>query len=194
MKTALLLLDLQNEMIHADGAVGKHGLAKVVADRRVIENAAQALHHARSVGHTVVHVRLGFRDDYADALSRAPRIEKLKGEKACIASQWGCEFPAALTPASLELVVTKQCVNPFYNTILAAYLARHGIEKLVIGGVVTNLVVEMTARVADDAGYRVQVLEDCCAAPNPVWHEFSTSSMLPMFAELSTTAKYVAGH
>ena len=193
MKTALLLLDLQNEMVSSDGAIGKNGLAKVVADRRVIENAASALKYARTSGHAVVHVRLGFRSDYADALSRAPRIEKLKTEKACIASTWGCEFPDVLEPAAGELVVTKQCVNPFYNTILAAWLARHGVETLVIGGVVTNLVVEMTARVADDAGFRVRVLEDCCAAPNPTWHEFSTGSILPMFGEVTSTANYTTG-
>ena len=55
------------------------------------------------------------------------------------------------------------------------------------GGVVTNLVVEMTARAADDAGFGLTVLEDVCAAPNPAWHAFSTENILPLFATVSST-------
>ena len=180
-------------MIDQNGAIGKGGLADVVAARNVIHNASRALNHARSEGHLVAHVRLGFRADYADVLSRAPRIEKLKSAHACISTSWGCEFPELLKPTPNEMIITKQCVNPFYNTLLMPWLARHGIEKLVIGGVVTNLVVETTARAADDAGFHIRVLEDCCAAPNPAWHAFSIGSMLPMFSEITTSQTYASG-
>ena len=46
-----------------------------------------------------------------------------------------------------------------------------GIKQLLIGGIVTNLVVESTARAADDAGFAVTALEDLCAAPSAEWHE-----------------------
>ncbi len=186
-KTALLLLDLQNEMVDPKGKVGAGGLAKVVADRQVLENARYALDKARTAGMDVVHVRLGFRPDYADALSRAPRVAKMKEHGAVIAGTWGTEFPEIVAPLPNELVVTKQCVSPFFNTILMAWLQRRGIEHLVFGGVVTNLVVEMTARVADDAGFGLTVLEDCCAAPNPAWHAFSVENILPLFATVSNT-------
>ena len=39
MKSALLLLDLQNEMVDPKGKVGAHGLAKIVEDRGVLVNA-----------------------------------------------------------------------------------------------------------------------------------------------------------
>ena len=39
-KTALLLLDLQNEMVDAKGKVGGGGLAKVVAERGVLRTPA----------------------------------------------------------------------------------------------------------------------------------------------------------
>jgi nicotinamidase-related amidase len=57
----------------------------------------------------------------------------------------------------------------------------------VIGGVVTNLVVESTARAADDAGLAITVLEDVCAAPNPEWHDFAIRNTLPLFAQISST-------
>ena len=186
-KSALLLLDLQNEMVDVKGKVGGGGLAKVVAERQVLENAAHALAAARSSGMDVVHVRLGFRADYLDALSVAPRVTKMKDNKACIAGTWGTEFPTLVAPLDSELVVTKQCVNPFFNTGLMAWLLHRNIDSLVIGGVVTNLVVEMTARAADDAGFGLTVLEDVCAAPNPAWHAFSTENILPLFATVSST-------
>jgi biuret amidohydrolase len=187
MKTALLLLDLQNEMVDPKGKVGAGGLAKVVAERGVLANARHALDAARSAQMDVVHVRLGFRADYADALSVAPRIAKMKEHGAAVAGTWGTEFPELLAPRPNELVVTKQCVHPFFNTGLMNWLLHRRVEKLVFGGVATNLVVEMTARAADDAGFALTVLEDCCAAPNPAWHAFSVENILPMFATVSST-------
>lgn len=190
-KTALLLLDLQNEMVDPTGKIGGGGLAKIVAERNVLSNAATALEAARKQGLVVAHVRLGFRPDYADCLSVAPRIAKLKASGAAIVGSWGCDFPVEIVPLPSEPIFTKQCVNPFFNTGLMIWLLHQGVTDLVIGGVVTNLVVEATARAADDAGFAVTVLEDCCAAPNPAWHQFAIESILPVFAKISTVAEFV---
>lgn len=190
--TALLLLDLQNEMVDPKGKVGGGGLAKVVAERNVVENAAAALAAARKRGNPVVHVRLGFRADYLDALSVAPRIDKLKANNVAVLGTWGTEFPEALKPADSELVVTKQCVNPFFGTNLMNWLAQSGVRHVVLGGVVTNLVVESTARAADDAGFAVTVLEDCCAAPNADWHTFAIENTLPLFGSISSSKAFAA--
>jgi biuret amidohydrolase len=185
--TALLLLDLQNEMVDPNGKIGAGGLARVVAERGILERAARALAAARDAGVPVVFVRLGFRPDYSDALSVAPRVEKLKANKAAMVGTWGTAFPESIEPRETELVVTKQCVNPFHNTGLLNWLLARGIRRIVIGGVVTNLVVESTARAADDAGLAVTVLEDLCAAPNPEWHDFAIRNTLPLFAQIGST-------
>jgi biuret amidohydrolase len=187
---ALLLLDLQNEMVDLQGKVGSGGLAKVVAERGVLSKAARARELATASGMPTVFVRLGFRPDYADALSVAPRIARLKENRAAILGTWGTEFPEVLTPQPQDLIVTKQCVNPFYGTGLLNWLLRRNVSAVVIGGVATNLVVESTARAADDAGLAVTVLEDCCAAPNPSWHQFSVENMLPLFGEVSCVSQY----
>jgi nicotinamidase-related amidase len=192
-KTALLLLDLQNEMVDPAGKVGGGGLARIAAERGVLANASRALQAARSHGLVVGHIRLGFRSDYADCLSVAARIDKLKSSGAAILGTWGCEFPAEVKPADSEPVFTKQCVNPFFNTSLMVWLLRRGVSNLVIGGVATNLVVEATARAADDAGFAVTVLEDCCAAPSPVWHQFAVENMLPLFGKVTSTDSFIAG-
>jgi nicotinamidase-related amidase len=188
---ALLILDLQNEMVDPKGKIGASGLASVVEQRSVLAKAAVVIDRARKNNVPVVYVRLGFRADYLDALSVAARIEKLKANKAAILGTWGTEFPESIAPREDELVVTKQCVNPFYNTGLMNWLQARGIRRIAIGGVVTNLVVESTARAADDAGLAVTVLEDLCAAPNPEWHDFAVKNMLPLFANVTTSDTFL---
>lgn len=190
--SALLLLDLQNEMVHPNGKIGGGGLAKIAEERGVVDKAAKALEAARAKRLKVAHIRLGFRADYADALSVAPRIAKLKESGAAILGTWGTEFPEKLTPRADEIIITKQCVNPFFNTGLLSWLHKNGIKEITIAGVATNQVVESTARYADDAGLAVTVLEDCCASPNPEWHRFSIEKMLPLFGRVITSSDFVS--
>lgn len=190
VKSALLLLDLQNEMVDPAGKVGSHGLAAAAAANNVVANAAAALAAARKAGLPVAHVRLGFRPDYSDCASVAPRIATLKANNAAVIGTWGTEFPAALTPRDGELVVTKQCVSPFNNTPLLGWLRDNGIQRLFFGGVATPLVVEMTARVADDAGFAPVVLADLCAAPSAEMHAYSLERVIPMFGEVTTSADF----
>jgi biuret amidohydrolase len=192
MKSALLLLDLQNEMVDPKGKVGAHGLAKIVEDKGVLVNAKACLEAARAAGMAVVHVRLGFRPDYADCLSVAARITGLKNNKAAIVGEFGTEFHPMVAPLDGELVITKQCVNPFFNTGLMTWLMQNGIKRLYMGGVATHLVVESTARFADDAGFAPVVIEDVCAAPNPALHDHFISMIAPAVGTVSNTAEFVA--
>lgn len=190
--SALLLLDLQNEMVDPQGRIGAGGLAKVVEERGVLANAARALAAARGAGMTIVHVRLGFRPDYADSLSVAPRIAKLKEHRAAIVGTWGTEFHDAVKPRDDELIVTKQCVNPFFNTGLLTFLLHRGIRRVVLAGVTTNLVIESSARFCDDAGLAVTVLEDCCASPQLEWHRFAVENILPLFGSVMSSTAWIA--
>jgi biuret amidohydrolase len=192
MKSALLLLDLQNEMVDPKGKVGAHGLAKIVEERGVLENARRCLEAARAAGIAVVHVRLGFRSDYADCLSVAARITGLKSNRAAIVGEFGTEFHSAVAPVDGELIITKQCVNPFFNTGLMTWLMQNGIKRLYMGGVATHLVVESTARFADDAGFAPVVIEDICAAPNPALHDHFISMIAPALGVVSNTDAFLA--
>lgn len=192
MKSALLLLDLQNEMVDPAGKVGAHGLAKIVEERGVLTNAGRCLEAARKAGMAVVHVRLGFRPDYADCLSVAARIAGLKNNRAAIVGEFGTEFHPAVAPLDGELVITKQCVNPFFNTGLMTWLMQNGIKRLYLGGVATHLVVESSARFADDAGFAPVVIEDICAAPNPALHDHFIANIAPAVGTVSTTEAFCA--
>lgn len=192
MKSALLLLDLQNEMVSHEGKVGAHGLARIVDERGVLVNAKRCLEAARAAGMAVVHVRLGFRPDYADCLSVAARIGGLKANRAAIVGEFGTEFHPEVAPIEGEMIITKQCVNPFFNTGLMTWLMQNGIKRLYMGGVATHLVVESTARFADDAGFAPVVIEDICAAPNPALHDHFITMIAPAVGTVGSTAQFVA--
>jgi nicotinamidase-related amidase len=88
-------------------------------------------------------------------------------------------------------VVTKGCVSAFIGTNLQSKLIANAAEELVLGGVATNQVVESTARIAADMGYRVTVLEDLCASFDADMHAFSVEQMLPNFGRVTDSRAYL---
>jgi nicotinamidase-related amidase len=191
MKTALIILDMQNELIDPNGKVGSKGFSKVVAERKLVEKLASAAKEMRVRKQPVVFVRVGFEPGYIDALSRSARVDHLKEMNALVIGEFGTEFPAALSPLPGELVVTKRAVNPFHNTNLLNWLLHHGVERVVLGGVYTHMVVDSTARHADDSGLVVTVLEDCCASPDPEVHRVECEKILPVFGTVTTLAAFL---
>lgn len=182
--TALLVCDVQNDLVDPKGKVGAGGLAKIVAERNLLSNLKALIASVRGKGWPVVYVGLGYREDYRDVLSVAPRIAKARESKVAVRGEWGAEFHPDIAPQAGDIVFYKQWVNPFFGTPLLEWLRRNGVDSLLIAGTATNLVVESAARYADDAGFAVSVVEDCCASPNPAWHEFAVTQILPVFGKV----------
>ncbi len=60
-----------------------------------------------------------------------------------------------------DLLVEKQVHSAFYGRPdLKAWLDDHGIRRVAIAGIQTNMCCETTARMASDLGYRMQFIED----------------------------------
>jgi nicotinamidase-related amidase len=93
----------------------------------------------------------------------------------------------ALEPHPGELVVNKTTYGTFNSTGLDHALRSMGIASLVVGGVVTNVCVETTARDAADRGYEVVLLDDGCAAFSPEIHEATLLSFQGPFGRVRTT-------
>ena len=185
--SALLVLDVQNDLVDPKGKVGAGGLAKIVADRKLLPNLKALIARVRESGWPVVYVGLGYREDYKDVLSVAPRIAKAREGKVAVLGEWGSEFHPDVAPQNGDVVFHKQWVNPFFGTSLLEWLRRNNLGHLYLAGTATNLVVESAARYADDAGFSVSVVEDCCASPNPAWHEFAVTQILPVFARVMSS-------
>jgi nicotinamidase-related amidase len=186
------VLDVQNELVDPKGKVGSEGFAKVVQERGLLDKIRRVQKAMRAHGLPVVFVRVGFRSDYADAISRSARLARLKKLDALHIGSWGLEFPDEIKPRADEMIYTKRAVNPFMNTGLLTWLRANGVETLALCGVYTHMVVDSTARYADDSGFVVKVLEDCCASPDPELHRIEVEKILPLFGQVVSSQTFIA--
>ncbi len=189
--TALLVLDVQNELVDPKGKVGHEGFWRVVEERRLLPKIRAVLDAMRSRRMPVAFVNVGFRADYADAISRSARLDRLKRMNAIVAGTWATDFPESIAPLPSEMIFTKRAVNPFFNTALESWLHRSGVDTVALCGVYTHMVVDSTARYADDAGFYVKVLEDCCASPDPELHRIEVEKILPLFGQVMTSEAFL---
>ena len=177
MKEILLVLDMQNDLVHADGPNGKSPLGARVQQRGIIERSARLIARARAAGVRVGYVRVGFSPDYRECptgsavFSGAPQAGIFK------LGTWGTEIHPDLAPRSEDVQVVKHRVSPFYSTSLELQLRTLGVQRIICLGVSTQAVVQATVRDAHDRDFQVVVVEDCCAAHSPEEHLNSMASI-----------------
>jgi len=183
--TAVLLMDLQEAMCRPQGRVGAGGLADEIARRDVLGKAGALLSVLRRHRANVIHVRVGFDEEYSLMTSGSPRFALFAERGLMQNGSDEARICAEVAPAPGEPVITKGCVNSFVGTALMSLLHRKSVNHLVLAGVATNHVVEGTARFAADSGFNVTVLEDVCAGVCEEMHRFSVEKILPNYATVT---------
>jgi nicotinamidase-related amidase len=190
-KQALLILDMMNEIVRADGAWAEmgYGYGPQAEERDVVPKTVLAVEKARAAEIPVIYVTVGFSKSYAEWPSGSPVFTE-EGKKARLLQlgTWGQETHEALAPREDEVLVTKKRVSPFYATFLEVLLRTQGVEELLLCGVATDHVVMATARDGHDRDFRIKVLEDCCAAASQERHE-AAIVVLDGVAEITTSTK-----
>jgi nicotinamidase-related amidase len=177
MKSIYLILDMQNDLVHADGPNGKSPLGEQVRARRVVENTAAALAKARQAGIAVGFVRVGFSEGYPECPKGSPVFGGAPKAGLFQLGQWGTQIHEALPQRLGDVQVVKHRVSPFYSTTLMAQLRAAGIERIYCSGVSTQAVVQATVRDGHDRDFEMVVLEDCCCAHSQQEHANSMGSI-----------------
>ena len=168
--TALLLVDLQNDFIHADGAYARGGqkntdIAALPARLKPLADAFRARGSlVAATLFTLVPGRGG--EPIISPHLKALRPFLQKGDFA--PGSWGQQLVNELAPA--DIPVEKIAYSAFYMTRLEWVLQKCGIEHLVVGGIVTNGGVTSTVRDAHVREFECTVLSDGCAAFSPQLH------------------------
>jgi nicotinamidase-related amidase len=80
------------------------------------------------------------------------------------AGTWGGEFNPEFGPKEGDIIVQDHWQSGFANTDLDMQLKQHGIEKIIIVGMVAETCIEGTARFGVELGYHVSVIKDAIAA------------------------------
>jgi len=84
---------------------------------------------------------------------------------AFAAGTWGGEFHPEFGPRDGDVVVLEHWAQSgFANTDLDAQLTQHGIEKIILVGMVANTCIEGAARFGMELGYHVTLIKDATAA------------------------------
>jgi nicotinamidase-related amidase len=187
LKSIYLVLDMENDLVHADGPNGKGPLGEQVRSRRIIENTRTALSKARAAGVKVGYVRVGFSADYRECPPASPVFSKARDNGLFKLGTRGTEVHPDLKPAAGDYDIVKHRVSPFYATSLEAILRGQGITRIYFSGVSSVAVVQATAREGHDRDYEMVLLEDCCASFSAEEHA-NSMAMLGRFAQITTSA------
>jgi nicotinamidase-related amidase len=178
VKSIYLILDMQNDLVNAEGPAGRSPLGGQVAARQVIARSAAVLAKARALSIDVGFIRVGLSPDYRECppnsqvFSGAPKAGLFK------LGSWGTEIHPALEQRPSDLQVVKHRVSPFFGTHLELQLRLMGVRRIYCSGVSTQAVVQATVRDAHDRDFDVHVIEDCCAAHSEDEHRNSIQSIV----------------
>lgn len=176
-KTALVLVDMQNDFLHPEGAYGRGGatsdhIAALPAKLKpVVDAVRQAGGWIVSTHFTLVPGK-GGEPFIADHLKQL-RPFLAKGD--FLPGSFGHALIDELAPADLS--VDKIAYSAFYQSRLEWMLRQASIDHLIFGGIVTNGGVTSTVRDAHVHGYHCTVLEDGCAAFDPAVHDVSIAAL-----------------
>lgn len=190
-RTALVLVDLQNDFIHPDGAYARGG-AKVPEIAALPGRLAPLAAAARRAGSPVMstHFTLVHGPDGEPYVSEhLKRLRPFLRAGDFAAGGWGHDLVDELQPATFR--IEKVAFSAFYMSRMEWVLRRAGIETLVFAGIVTNGGVASTVRDAHVRDFHAVVLSDGCAAFTPEIHETAVAALRPV-AEISTVADATA--
>ena len=170
-RTALLVMDYQNDLVGRGGVVAPKDEAVLKQMEVAMGTTAGAMDVARKAGIAVIHVAVGRKSGEPPANPHMAIIGTLANANAAVEGTWGFAFHDLVQPLPEEMVIVKPLVSAFAGSALDLMLRAQGIHTLAMTGYATNFVVEGTARDAADRGYRVIILEDACVAGNPERHK-----------------------
>lgn len=187
---ALLLCDLQNDFLHPRGAYGRAGqTAPEIA--ALPARLAPLADLVRRKGGWIVSTQFTLVPAKGGEPMIAPHLKALRPFLAKGDFQpgaWGHALVDELAPA--DLAVEKIAYSAFYMTRLEWVLRKAGIEKLYIGGIVTNGGVASTVRDAHVRDLATVLLSDGCAAFSAPLHEATIAALRPV-ASVMTVAQAI---
>ena len=190
-RTAMLIQDLQNDVMIEKGAFADSGAPQHAKDQNVVENVKDLAAFCRGKGIPVIHVWY-IVDEGAPGLKvNAPLFEGVAAG-ALVRGTWGAEPAEGLEAQDGDFVVEKMRMSAWQGTKLENLLAGLGRDTIVVTGAWTNMSIEHTARHAADAGYRAVVASDGTSTVDDEWQNAALSYAMQNVASVGTCAE-IAG-
>jgi len=166
---ALLVIDMLKDFVNEGGSLVVEGAGDLV------EPINWEIKKARQGGDLVVFV--------CDAHDRDDREFTVWPSHAVEGTE-GAEIVEELDRRPGDPVVKKKRYSAFYNTDLEEVLENHGVDHLVLTGVLTDICVMHTAVDAAMRDYRVTVLKDCVKSATEEAHRWALKHMEDIIMEV----------
>ena len=165
-KTALIIQDLQNDLISKGGALVSPDAPEHAKNLNVVAKVKILAETARSLDVPIIHIHSVVNKNASGLKQNAPFFWAVKKENALVSGSWGAAPVEGLEPREGDYVIEKMRMNGFYNTNLDNLLRSLGAETIIIAGAWTNITIEHTARHGADAGYEIVVTSDGASTIN----------------------------
>lgn len=178
-RTAMLVIDMQNDFCHPDGWLAGIGV-DIAPAREPIAPLRRLLPSLRRGGVPIIWVNWGNRPDrynlspalhhVYDPAARGTGLgapSRRPGAKVLEAGSWNTAVVEELTPAPNDIHVAKYRMSGFPDTPLDSILRNHRIDTLLFGGVNLDQCVMCTLQDASALGYDCLLVEDCTATTSP---------------------------
>lgn len=177
-KTALVIIDLQNDFLDPRGAYARGGDTNPAA-AALPARIAEVARAVKSAGGMVAASQFTLWPDASGEPMVSPHLKALRpylrfGDFA--PGSWGQASVRELE-GLIDVTVCKVAYSAFFNTQLDWVLRRAGIDTVAVCGIVTNGGVASTVRDAHMRDYRTLVLSDGCAAFGEERHQTSLADM-----------------
>jgi nicotinamidase-related amidase len=167
-RTVLVIIDAQNDFLHADGWYAQKGI-DIAHMRRTIEPTRQLLTDVRAKNIPVVWTRHGSRgtEDGGPFMQLRPFLK----EGGLRQDTWGYEILDELGAIEADWYVEKSRLSAFFNTNLEGVLRALNADTVLFAGILTNQCVAATSKDAMYRDFRPIVIEDCTGTTMPHLHD-----------------------
>ena len=187
--TALLIIDPYNDFISEGGRVWDR--LKIVAEaNNCVPHMLQVLNAARQARLRVFYAlhRRYRPGDYETWKYVAPTQKAAWLGKTFASGTWGGEIRREFEPQPGDILAQEHwCSSGFANTDLDLLLKKHGIERLIVIGLIAHTCVEATVRFAAELGYDVAVVKDAIADLSDEFMHATLDVNIPSYANAIVT-------
>jgi len=182
--TGLLVVDPYNDFISEGGKIWPR-IKEVAEANNCVPHMIEVLDAARRSNLRVffaMHHR--YREgDYENWKFVAPIQRAAWHRRSFESGTWGGEFRAEFVPLAGEVVASEHwCSSGFANTDLDLELKRHGIQRVIVIGLVAHTCIEATVRYAAELGYDVTVVKDAVADYSQEMMDAALEINMPSYA------------
>ena len=197
-RTALLVIDMQQDFLSNDGYFARKGYDPAPL-RAVLPAVNSVIAAAREAGVAVILTRQGYRADLADMTDYERWKRKrsgLDGTNVLVRGSPGFAIVPEIAVAPSDIIIDKTANGAFTHTDLDTVLRARGITHLLFTGCTTDVCVHTTLREANDRNYQCCLIEDACASGDRYAHEAAihmTTVEDGVFGVVAKAADVVAG-